>query len=176
MKLRTLILTAIFAALTAIGAFIRIPLPMITITLQFLFTAMAGILLGKKYGALSQAIYVLLGLFGLPVFTEGGGLYYVLKPSFGFLLGLILSAFLIGLLCEKKKTFWQIVLACLVGLAALYTVGFFYLAAINAFVLQKDFTLWGLFCAVLVPCLPGDILKILCASFLGERLLKILHR
>ena len=175
MKLRMLILTAVFAALTAVGAFIRIPLAMITITLQFFFTAMAGILLGKKYGALSQAVYVLLGLIGIPIFTEGGGFGYVLKPSFGFLVGLILAAFLIGLLTQRKKTFWQIILACAVGLAALYAVGFFYLAAINAFVLQKEFTLWGLFCAVLVPCVPGDALKILCAAFISQRLLKVLQ-
>ena len=58
MKTRTLILTALFAALTAIGAFLRIPTPISSFTLQVFFTSMAGVLLGAKYGALSQAIYV----------------------------------------------------------------------------------------------------------------------
>ena len=65
MKLRTLTYTALFAALTAAGAFIRIPLGVSSVTLQFLFTAMAGVLLGAKYGALSQAVYVALGLLGI---------------------------------------------------------------------------------------------------------------
>ena len=172
MKLRPLILTALFAALTACGAFIRIPLPMITITLQFLFTAMAGCLLGKKYGALSQALYVALGLLGLPVFAGGGGISYVLQPSFGFVLGLIPTAFLIGALCERKKFFWGALLACAAGMLLLYAFGFCYFAAISRFVLGKEFTLWGLFCAVLLPCLPGDFLKILCAAALSQRLSK----
>ena len=67
MRTRQLVLTALFAALTAIGAFLKIQIPVEgipAITLQFFFTAMAGILLGAKYGALSQAVYVLLGLGG----------------------------------------------------------------------------------------------------------------
>ena len=51
MKLRNLVLTALFAALTAIGAFIRIPFAFSSITLQFFFTAMAGVLLGARCGA-----------------------------------------------------------------------------------------------------------------------------
>ena len=50
MKTRALAFTALFAALTAIGAFVRIPVGPVAITLQFLFTAMAGILLGRRYG------------------------------------------------------------------------------------------------------------------------------
>ena len=68
MTSRKLVYTALFAALTAAGAFLRIPLGVSSITLQFLFTAMAGVLLGAGCGALSQAVYVALGLIGLPIF------------------------------------------------------------------------------------------------------------
>ena len=64
-KTRSLILAALFAALTAIGAFLKIPLGALSLTLQFLFTAMAGVLLGPRWGAASQAVYVALGLAGL---------------------------------------------------------------------------------------------------------------
>ena len=86
MSARKLVYTALLAALTAAGAFIRIPIGISVITLQFLFTAMAGVLLGPGGGALSQGVYVALGLVGLPIFTAGGGFGYVLQPSFGFLL------------------------------------------------------------------------------------------
>lgn len=66
MTTRKLVRTALFAALTAVGAFLKIPLGPSAITLQFFFTAMAGCLLGSGCGALSQLIYVLLGLLGLP--------------------------------------------------------------------------------------------------------------
>ena len=108
MKTRTLILTALFAALTAVGAFLKIPFPLAAITLQFFFTAMAGTLLGKKYGALSQAVYVLLGLVGVPIFALGGGFSYIFQPTFGFLLGLIPAAWVIGSIAKRPLTFWQV--------------------------------------------------------------------
>mgnify|MGYP002514908971 CR=1 FL=1 len=70
---RSMILAALFAALTAVGAFIRIPTPVSAFTLQVFFAAMAGALLGRKWGMASQLIYVALGLLGLPIFTSGGG-------------------------------------------------------------------------------------------------------
>ena len=64
---------------------------------------MAGLLLGSKKGAISVAVYVLMGLIGIPVFTQGGGFSYVLKPSFGFLVAFIIGAFVTGLIVEKKQ-------------------------------------------------------------------------
>ena len=100
MKIKDIILTALFAALTAIGAFLKIPFPLAAITMQSFFTAMAAILLGRKYGALSQGVYVLIGLVGIPIFALGGGFSYVFQPTFGFLLGLIPAAWVIGALCR----------------------------------------------------------------------------
>ena len=95
-----MILCALFAALTAVGAFFKIPFALAAISLQFLFTAMAGVLLGAGYGALSQAVYVLIGLVGVPIFALGGGFSYIFQPTFGFLLGLIPCAFVIGKLAK----------------------------------------------------------------------------
>ena len=101
--LRSLILAALLGALTAIGAWLQIPVGITSITLQFLFTAFAGVLLGWKWGAVSQLLYVAIGLLGLPVFTQGGGIGYVLQPSFGFLLGLIPAAAVIGALSNTLR-------------------------------------------------------------------------
>ena len=84
---RNMVLCALFAALIAIGAFIRIPVPYVPITFQGFFVLLAGFLLGPKYGAASMLIYIAVGLVGIPVFTEGGGIMYVLKPTFGYLIG-----------------------------------------------------------------------------------------
>lgn len=59
---RDMVLFALFTALIAIGAFIRIPVPFCPFTLQLLFTTLAGLLLGSRRGAASVAVYVLLGL------------------------------------------------------------------------------------------------------------------
>ena len=103
-KTRDLIYCALFAALTAIGAFLHFQLFQATITLQFFFTAMAGLLLGAKLGALSQLLYVVLGLVGVPIFAAGGGFGYIFNPTFGFLLGLIPTAWVIGKIAEKDRS------------------------------------------------------------------------
>ena len=76
-KTKNLILCGLFTSLIVVGAFIRIPIPVVPFTLQLLFTMLAGLLLGGKWGAASVCIYIVLGLMGLPVFAEGGGLAYV---------------------------------------------------------------------------------------------------
>lgn len=70
---RIMTLSALFAVLTALGAFIRIPFPLVPITLQTFFVFLSGTLLGSRAGALAQVLYVGMGLIGLPVFTGGGG-------------------------------------------------------------------------------------------------------
>ena len=85
-----LALTALFAALVAAGAFIRIPIGTVPVTLQFVFANLAALLLGVKWGTLAIGLYIALGLVGVPIFTAGGGFTYVLQPTFGYLLGFLL--------------------------------------------------------------------------------------
>ena len=164
MKIRPLVFTALFAALTALGAFLQIPVKPVAVTLQFLFTAMAGILLGRRYGALSQLVYVALGLVGLPIFTSGGGPGYVFQPSFGFLLGLIPCAWVIGYLSRKRDGALWLAASCFGGLAVLYLVGIPYMAVILNAYLGKSMDLKAILMAGMVPFLPGDALKIAVAS------------
>ena len=165
-----------FAALTAVGAFIRIPLGVSSITLQFFFTAMAGVMLGARCGALSQLVYVALGLVGLPIFTAGGGFGYLLQPTFGFLLGLIPAAWIIGKLAEKNSKPWQIALSCVAGLAALYAVGLPYMALILNGYMGKGMNTSAILWAGMLPFLPGDALKIIVTSVLCPVLRKRLGK
>ena len=102
--LQKMLLTALFTTLSAAGALIHIG----DASLQTLFSALSGILLGPVWGPLSQFLYVFMGLLGLPVFINGGGPTYIAQPFFGYLLGMILSAFVTGILTEK--THWNICL------------------------------------------------------------------
>ncbi len=176
MKTRDLILVALFAALTAVGAFIRIPLGISTITLQFLFTALAGILLGARYGALSQAVYVALGLVGVPVFASGGGFQYVLHPTFGFLAGLIPAAWVIGKLAERDRSPGRAALACFAGLGVLYLVGVPYMGVIVNAYMGKGLTPWQILKSGMIVYLPGDCLKIAVCALAAPRLARALSR
>ena len=175
-KTRMMILAALFAALTAVGAFIRFPLGAMSVTLQFMFTAMAGVLLGAKWGAVSQTVYVVLGLVGLPVFTMGGGIGYVMQPSFGFLLGLIPTAWVIGRLTEKENGHWRIALACLAGLAVLYLIGLPYMYLIMKLYLHKSITVWTAVKAGMLVYLPGDAVKIALTVLLYKPLRRAIRK
>ena len=159
-KTRMLLLTALFAALTAIGAFLKIPTPWSSFTLQVFFVCMAGVLLGPKYGALSQLVYIALGLMGLPIFTAGGGLGYVFQPTFGFLLSYIPAAFVIGLIAGKSALRRRIALACAAGLAVIYLVGLPYMGLILNVYLGKDVGVAAILWAGMLPFLPWDVVKI----------------
>lgn len=175
-KTRMMILAALFAALTAVGAFIRFPLGAMSVTLQFMLTAMAGVLLGAKWGAVSQTVYVVLGLVGLPVFTMGGGIGYVMQPSFGFLLGLIPTAWVIGRLTEKENGHWRIALACLAGLAVLYLIGLPYMYLIMKLYLHKSITVWTAVKAGMLVYLPGDAIKIALTVLLYKPLRRAIRK
>ena len=88
-----------FALLTALGAFVRIPLPFtpVPITLQTFFVLTAGIYLGSRDAALSQLGYLALGAVGLPVFAGGGaGVGHFLGATGGYLVAFPLAAAFVG--------------------------------------------------------------------------------
>lgn len=96
-KTKNMVLCAMFVSLISAGAWIRIPVPVVPFTLQFLFTTLAGLLLGGERGAMAVGIYMIMGLLGLPVFAEGGGPGYLLRPSFGYLISKLYLGSPIGL-------------------------------------------------------------------------------
>lgn len=175
----TLCMCAIFTALTAVGAFIRIPIPYMEFTLQLLFTTLAGLLLGGKYGAAAVGAYVVLGLVGIPIFAEGGGFFYVLKPSFGYLVGFILGAYVTGKIANAvpSPSLKRIFAANFAGLAIVYALGitYFYLASnlwTEGGAISIEMCL--LYCFLLAA--PGDILLCVFAAFLGKRLIPVIRK
>ena len=177
-NVQMLVLTALFTALTAVGAFIRIPTVWVSFTLQIFFTFLAGTLLGPCWGALSQLIYVLLGLIGVPIFTEGGGFGYVFHVTFGFLLGLIPCAAVTGALArgKGKRGLLRLILACVAGLAVLYAVGLPYMAWVLNVHLEKGLSTGTILKSGMLIFLPWDALKIAAAVVLSKALLPVVER
>lgn len=177
LDVRTITLCGLFAALTAIGAFIRIPLPIIPFTLQFFFTALAGVLLGAKKGAISQFIYVLVGLTGIPVFTKGGGLQYIVEPTFGYLIGFIACAYVIGKCMEKLQqvSIKNLFISCMIGLFVLYIFGVTYMYIIYNFYLGSQMGIGAAIMAGAISCAPGDIALCIITSVVGARVVPVLR-
>jgi len=171
MKLRNMILTAIFAALTAVSAFIRVPLPppLPMITLQVMIVIFAGLILPPMYALFSQLVYILIGLIGVPIFSEGGGFQYIFKPTFGFLIGFMIAAWAISIIIrhlKNKNNFWAYLIISLVGILIIYLVGIPYGYIILNYVLGANFTISqtiSTFCAIY---LPVDLIKAVLASLL----------
>lgn len=169
---------ALFTALTAVGAFVKIPIPVVPITLQVFFVSLSGVLLGSRKGAMSQLLYVLLGLAGFPIFTQGGGIAYVLKPTFGYLIGFILEAYVTGLIAERMKArnIKKIFLSILSGVGTLYAIGVAYLYIINNFYVGQEFSLWLAFYYGFLLCIGGDLFGSYFASILCCKLLPLIKK
>jgi biotin transport system substrate-specific component len=120
-----------FAALTAFGAKVAIPLPgtPVPFTLQPMFVLMAGAVLGARLGGRSQAVYLLAGIAGLPVFTMGGGAAYLMGPTGGYLMAYPIAAFLAGLGAGRGTG--RALLALLAGLVAIYAGGLLWLSVVG---------------------------------------------
>jgi biotin transport system substrate-specific component len=170
-SVRIMTLAALFAVLTAVGAFIRIPFPLVPLTLQTFFVFLSGTILGSRAGALSQILYVGMGLIGLPVFTGGGGPQYILHPTFGYLLGFIAGAWTIGFISERsrKNSFTVFMIACLSGTAVIYSLGAAGLYINLNYVAGKVTTLRQVLEFGVIPFVAGDILKMLGTAVLASR-------
>jgi biotin transporter BioY len=126
---RDLALVMVFAVLTGLSAQLKIEIGAVPITAQTLVVLLSGVLLGSKKGAASQAAYLFMGLSGLPWFARGGGLAYLFSPTFGYILGFVLAAFVTGFLTEKGwgKNIKTMILALLFGELAIYSLGLLWL-------------------------------------------------
>ncbi|MCD8134017.1 MAG: biotin transporter BioY [Clostridiales bacterium] len=177
-KTRNLVLCALFVALIAVGAFIRIPIPVVPFTLQFLFTMLAGILLGGKYGAISVCVYIIIGLIGLPVFTEGGGIFYVFQPTFGYIIGFAVGAFVTGTIVHRAAApgYARLLAANFTGLGIVYACGMIYYYLISNLYLGNAIGVWTLFLYCFVLAVPGDIALCILAAVMGKRLLPVIRQ
>ncbi|AET66842.1 hypothetical protein Desor_1175 [Desulfosporosinus orientis DSM 765] len=172
-SLRRMVYAAMFGALTAIGSLIVIPLQPLPITLQTLFTGLAGVLLGGTTGALSQVVYVLLGIIGLPVFAGGkAGLGTLMGPSGGYLIGFIVGSFVIGKLMETKNEpglVWT-GFSLVVGNLVIYTLGVVQLSFVAHLSIAKALM------AGVVPFIIGDMLKLITTVLISLKLRHAIKR
>jgi len=157
-----------FIILTALGAFVRIPLPFtpVPITLQTFFVLLSGVFLGGGLGALTQLSYILLGTSGLPIFTgAGSGISYLLGPTAGYLFGFVLASLWLGKFIKYSQDnfFAAFVILCIADIIILSS-GVIWLKFIFGYPATK------LLFIGFIPFIPGDLLKALACVFLYLKL------
>lgn len=177
MKTRQLTQIALMLALLIICSQLTIPLGPVPITLQTFAILMIGLVLPPKYAGLTTLIYLVIGLFGLPVFSGGtGGFGSFISPSFGFVIGFIPASFIISYLKQRLKpeTNSKLMGTTLIGTVILYIIGLSYMYIIFRNVLDIETGFTHVLQLGLIPFIPGDIFKALLAIFVYKRLKRIL--
>lgn len=178
---KLLVLTSLFTALTVIGAQLRVPLPLVPFSLQTFFVLLAGSVLGPKHGALSQLLYLALGLAGLPIFTKGGGPAYVLQPTFGYLLAFPLASFIAGKIIHRRSqhaipmpaaTWPRLALANSLATLTILTIGACYLWLNINWLVGRELAFAQALYTGAVIFLPADLIKISAATILYRALQK----
>jgi biotin transport system substrate-specific component len=170
-QLRMTVYASLMAALTAVGAFLSIPIGPVPIVLQNMFVLLAGILLGSRWGLAGVAVYLLAGACGLPVFAGGlGGIGRIFGPTGGYLLGYLPVVFVTGVISERlgQRAVTDII-AMLCGSAILYACGVSWLKTLTGMSWTKSLAV-GMY-----PFLIGDALKISAAAVIARALRPVLQ-
>lgn len=159
---------AVFAALTAAGAFIAVPVGSVPFTLQVLVVLLAGMVLGPRLGALSAAAYLVLGLVA-PVYAGGAsGLGVLLGPTGGYLWGFVPAALVAGAVAGGgRPSLARLTAAGLAGLVPVYVLGAAWLA------LQLGIGLRPAVLAGVVPFVWADVLKAVAAALAARALVSL---
>ena len=187
---RKIAYTALCTALIIVGGFVRFPIGAVPITLQTLFVLLAGSVCGSLVGALSSFIYIALGLIGLPIFSAGGGIMYVLYPTFGYLLSFVVAGFISGLAKKSlpKKigaNIGAVLVIHLIGVIYFYLMSNLYLKGLdtmhssvmgNPIYEGAEISLWQAFLTGSLVFLPLDVLSAIISAIIGYKVEKIINK
>lgn len=172
MQTKQLTRNAFFVILFIIGSKLIIPLGIIPLTLQTLVFILAGVMLKPKDIFISYAVYLCMGLSGLPVFASGGGIAYILQPSFGFLLAFPIAAMLISYVRLRFhfNTFWKLLPVCFAGLFLIYMIGCFYMYGILNYYTGVAKDMSAIIAIGVLPFIISDSISISLSCIIGLRL------
>ena len=175
MKTKDMTIVAVMAALLCVAGPLSISIGPIPLSLASFAVYLAGAVLGAKRGTLSVAIYLLLGLVGLPVFSGfQGGVQRLVGVTGGYLVGYLPCALITGLAVKADSPEtgpqWRLPAFMALGTAALYLTGTAW------FMIQTKNTLAASMGMCVVPFLPGDAVKIIAASLLARPVREALYR
>ena len=168
--------TALFASIIAVSAFIRIPIGPVPLTLQSTAVLVAGYCIGPVQGAAAAVIYTIVGLAGVPVFASGGGPAYVFNPTFGYILGFTVCAWLAGFLARFNKH-GSVVIAYLimaVSLSGIYLPGVIWLIISMNWIADVPTPVVSLLKIGFIIPLIGDLLTTVPAAYVVVKLKRIL--
>jgi biotin transport system substrate-specific component len=164
-------LCGLFAALTAVLSPFSIPIGPVPINLATFSVMCAGAVLGAKYGVISQLVYLLIGIAGVPVFSNfSSGPAKLAGPTGGYLIGYLAAAWLIGFITQRAANRRRVIIPAMAAGAAVYltlgTLWYMYMAKADII---------GALTVCVIPFLPGDFIKLAAASEIAYRVRRVLR-
>jgi len=171
-QLRWMVLASLMAALTAVGAYIYVPIGPVPIVLSTLFVLLSGLLLGSRWGLASMGLYLLVGAIGIPVFAGGkGGFAHFFGPTGGYLFGYALASWITGLISEHSRGLIMLdILSVIIGSLVIYSLGVPWLKMVTQMSWPKALIMG------MVPFLIGDAVKASVALILARAIRPVLKR
>ncbi|MDE5721738.1 MAG: biotin transporter BioY [Clostridia bacterium] len=170
---------AIFVALMVVGAWVQIPFYPVPLTFQTVFAVLSGLLLGWKKGVAAMSVYMFMGFVCfIPVFSDHSlaGFAYALKPSFGYIIGFVLSALVGGLIMESGKfSLKRCIVAAVAAFITDYLIGVPYFAGVWHFFVSGK----GLGVAMVtynVVYMPKDLVLSVLAALLAWKVVPVLSK
>ena len=174
MKTRKLAMTSVMAALMCLAGMLLHWAPgLVPFSVLPVLVYISGIILGAEYAAMAMLVYLVLGLFGFPVFATApfGGLGYILKPTFGFLLGYVAAAYVVGRV-YREGSLRRAIVGVSAGLVTLYLFGLSYFYIILHWVLHQQTSVAGVMMIGFVPFILGDLIKAGIAVWVGQEVVR----
>lgn len=164
--IRDMLYAALFASLISVLGYIIIPIGPVPITGQTLAVMLAGCVLTPLQAGLSVLIFILLGAFGVPVFSGGAaGIGVIFGTKGGYLLGFLIGAIVISFIKGKENSILRMIFACILGgIIIVYVLGVLWLSHITGMGINKAITVGAL------PFIPGDLLKAIAAGFIAKKI------
>ena len=163
------LLIALGSLLLTLSAKIKIPFYPVPMTMQTFVVLMLGITLGSKLGAFTVLIYIIEGIFGLPVFSnspeKGIGVAYFTGPTMGYLIGFVFAAYIAGNV-SLKMNFYKITIIILISVSIIYLLGMLWLG--NLLTWNKPIFELGA-----KPFLFAELFKVTLLILLSKKLIKI---
>lgn len=168
---------AIFVALMVAGTYISIPFYPVPLTFQTVICVLSGLMLGWKKGGIAMAVYCIMGLIGIPVFSGGGGgVYYVVKPTFGYIIGFIVAAVAAGLIRGNnvKAPLRRYLTAAVAAFLVNYAIGIPYFSVVWTLNGYED--LGGYIVTYNLLYMPKDAVLCVLASALAAKVTPVVYR
>lgn len=170
-KIKKMVFAALFAALIAVGAYIKIPItPLgVPITLQTFFVLLAAVTLGRNWGTASILVYLVVGFIGFPVFAGGNsGIGIIFGPTGGYLYSFILVALIVGWLSDKTKNKTPVAMFAIAVLGSIIILG---IGTIHL-AFSSGVPMSAAFAGGFAPFFVGDMIKSFAIALLSPALIK----